>query len=591
MNTKNIDIDSITIRTFGWIQDPGKLENLKKTVQVFDKGSKMYRELYNNIIPSIENDESIKIKLLDALESDPLKISYRTLVGTGCSDRKNAKCDGLIQASIPGQRRPYIADWPADNFVRWAHAFGFIKYNYEDDTFEITKEGLEYSKSTDESKEEFLILENAIISYPPAVRILGLLGNGEHLTKYEIAKNLGFIGEEGFTSLPQNILLETLALASEKKEKNKIKNDWDGSTDKYTRMISGWLEKIGLVKKIPKSFTFNIGNEVYTETISHAYKITSNGLKALRRAQGVNKVERSTKLIFWEMLCSIKSRDKIYIRSRRSYIIKLLKESSTPLSLEKLKLKLQNLGFNDNEKTIQNDIQGLYNIGIQITQEMKGYKLKDNIQDFYIPKAITTELGKSELVELKDRLRDSLEFVSQDYLILLDLAFDGSQNRAFEMKTMELLVNEYGFKGLHLGGTNKPDGLAYTTFDENNFGVIIDTKAYSNGFNIPIAEADKMRRYVEENRVRDNTINPNEWWLKFPDNINEFYFLFISGKFIGEYDEKLKKIYRQTGNHGGVLNVVNLIIGAELIKSGKLKLEVLANKLLENKEVKFKLDK
>lgn len=587
MNEQDIDINNITIRTFGWIQDPGKFENLKRTVKVFDNESSLYRELRDNIIPKIENDESIKNRLVDALDKIPLKISYRNLVGTGNSDRKNAKCDGIIQAAIPGQRRPYIADWPADNFVRWAHAFGFIKYNYEDDTFEITAEGLKYSKSIDESNEELLILENAIISYPPAVRILGLLGNGEHLTKFEIAKNLGFIGEEGFTSLPQNILLETLAFTSDTKEKNKIKSDWDGSTDKYARMISGWMEKIGLVNRASKNFTVHIGNEVYNETISHAYKITTRGLKALRRAQGINKVERSSKLVFWEMLCSIKSRDRIYIRSRRSYIIKLLKESSIPLPLDKLKLKLGELGFNDSIKVIENDIKGLCNIGIQITEEMRGYKLKDNIEDFYIPRALITELSKSEIVELKDSLRDKLQFISQDYLILLDLAFDGTQNRAFEMKTMELLVNEYGFKGLHLGGTNKPDGLAYTTFKNDNYGLIIDTKAYSKGFSIPISESDKMRRYVEENNNRDKTINPNEWWTSFPTNVDEFYFLFISGRFIGEYDDKLKKIYKQTNIHGGVLNVVNLIWGAELIKSGRLTLEELSSKFLENSEIKF----
>lgn len=587
MDNKNINLSDIKVRTFGWIQDPGSFKNLKRTVQVFDIESELYNELRYNIIPKIDNLDEIKQTLINALDERPLKISYKNLVGSGTSKRANAKCDAIIQAAIPGQRRPYISNWPADNFIRWAHAFGFIKYIYECDSFEITEFGLAYSKSIDNGEKELEILQNAILSYPPAIRILDLLASGEHLTKFEMAKNVGFIGEGGFTSLPQNILLESLAATEDPKAKNSIKSDWDGSTDKYVRMICGWMEKVGFVNKIPKMFNVNIGTEVKQETIPHAYKITSNGLKALRRAQGINKVERTSKLVCWEMLCSIKSKDRIYIRTRRAYILKLLKESSVPLSSDKIKVKLNQLGLQDSIKTIENDIKGLCNIGIQIVQEMTGYKLKDRIRDFYIPTNFITELHKSELSELKENIRENLNFISEEYLILLDLAFDSDQNRAFEMKTMELFVNEYGFKGLHLGGTNKPDGLTYTRFKDNNYGVIIDTKAYSKGFNIPISESDKMKRYIDENKNRDKTINPTEWWSNFPQDINEFYFLFVSGKFIGEYDNKLKKIYKQTNTYGGALNVINLILGAERIKSGNLTLEEIPDRFLENSEITF----
>ena len=59
---------------------------------------------------------------------DPIHVSYR---------------DGQY-GIVEGQKRKFISDWPADNFVRWAHCLGFIQYNYEDDTFEITKKGLEW---------------------------------------------------------------------------------------------------------------------------------------------------------------------------------------------------------------------------------------------------------------------------------------------------------------------------------------------------------------------------------------------------------------------------------------------------------------
>ena len=42
--------------------------------------------------------------------------------------------------------------------------------------------------------------------------------------------------------------VRSLASSKDAKEKNKMKTDWDGSSDKYARMIAKWLEKLGLVK-------------------------------------------------------------------------------------------------------------------------------------------------------------------------------------------------------------------------------------------------------------------------------------------------------------------------------------------------------
>jgi hypothetical protein len=69
-----------------------------------------------------------------------------------------------------------------------------------------------------------------------------------------------------------------------------------------------------------------------------------------------------------------------------------------------------------------------------------------------------------------------------------------TQNRLFEMKTLELLTEVCGYQGLHLGGSRKPDGVIYTDKISDNYGVIIDTKAYSGGYNLPINQADGMQR-------------------------------------------------------------------------------------------------
>ena len=204
-------------RTFGWVQDPSDFRSLCDVVAVFDKNSDVHNRLLKRTIPELVEERDGRNRLLKALNEEPLNISYSDLVGTSFTPRSAARCNGIIQATVSGQVRPFIGDWPADNFVRWAHALGFVKYNYESDTFSITESGLELTHAKTEgydiNPEEKKILTTAVLAYPPAVRVLKLLSETEdtHLTKFEIGKNLGFVGEDGFTSLPQNILIRSLA--------------------------------------------------------------------------------------------------------------------------------------------------------------------------------------------------------------------------------------------------------------------------------------------------------------------------------------------------------------------------------------------
>ena len=578
-----IDVNNKTIRTFGWVQNPSNFESLKKVVAIFDNTSKTYNELKDKKIKKLVEERDGQKELLNALNANPLKIKYCNLVGTSFTPRSSARCNGIVQATVKGQRKEFIDDWSSDNFVRWAHALGFIKYNYDTDTFEITDVGRKYVQSEDDSNEESTILEEAMLSYPPVARVLTLLSNGEHLTKYEIGKKLGFVGEAGFTSLPLNVLIMTLATTDEPKEKNKIKTDWDGSSDKYARMISGWLVKLGLLVQRPKLVTVVFGVELYSETIGHAYMITDRGLKAVRRLLGINKVARVSKNVFWEMLAT-KGIDKNYIRTRRAYILKILIESNKVLTLEDIKGKLKLANINESINTIKDDINGLINTGINIKSETTGYKIYDSINDFIIPKTGDTEGIKSNISLLKDELRGQISHISHDYLSLIDLAFDSKQNRLFEMKVLELLVNEYGFKGRHLGGSRKPDGIVYSTTLEDNFGIIVDTKAYSEGYSLPISQADEMERYVRENSNRDEEVNPNKWWENFSEEVKKYYFVFISGSFKGKFEEQLRRLSMTTGVNGSAVNVVNLLLGAEKIRSGEMTIEELERAMFNNSE-------
>lgn len=557
------------------MQDPSDFDALYKVVSIFNENSDTYKELVEYKINELVEERDGKETLLKALKERPLKIKYQDLVGTSFIPRSSARCNGIVQATVKGQKRPFISDWPADNFIRWAQCLGFIKYNYFDDTFEITEIGLEFSNSLqDEEKNE--ILENALLSYPPAVRILNLLEDGSIKTKFELGKSIGFVGEDGFTSLPQDILVMTLATEDDVKEKNKLRTDTEGSSDKYARMIAKWLTKIGLLKQVSKSITVNIGNDTYTENIGQSYVITAKGIKALNKVRGKSKFKKIAKNISWEMLAT-KGADRDYIRTRRAYIVKILSESKNGLSLQEIRNRLEFYVISELFTVVKDDIEGLINIGLNINIINDRYYFEDEINDFVIPRITNDNSSKSDITIKKDELRENLDELSHEYLSLIDLSFDSNQNRLFEMKVIELLTKECNYKGLHLGGSRKPDGIVYTDNLSDNYGVIIDTKAYSKGYDLPISQVDEMTRYVEENNKRDTMRNSNEWWNNFSDNINEFYFTFISGEFKGNIDEKLSRISIATNRKGVAIAIISLLKLANEIKAKRMNLEKVKN--------------
>ena len=573
-------------RAFGWVQDPSNFRSLCDVVAIFDSNSQTHKNLIRIIIPKIIEKRDGRDKLIKTLQSTPLKIKYAELVGTSFTPRSMSRCNGIIQATVKGQGRDFIGDWPADNYVRWAHCFGLIKYNYTDDTFEITDKGLELATARetgeDLSNKEKELLVNAILAYPPAIRILTLLSETEdtHLTKFEIGQRLGFIGEDGFTSMPQKIFIRSLVNA-EPKERKSMKADWEGSSDKYARMIASWLEKLGLVKKIPKMITVSTAGKEYKETIGQAYVITANGITALRQAEGRSRHKRIAKNVCWEMF-STKGRDREYLRTRRAFVLKYLSENRKDVSALDITNYLKTVNLIENEKTVSDDIKGLQNIGINITEKNNKFKLDDMINDFIIP--LPQSLAQSDLAGTKEEVREKLLNLSHEYLALIDLAYDSKQNRLFEMETLDLLTEECNYQGLHLGGSRKPDGIIYTSENKCKYGVIIDTKAYSKGYNLPISQADEMERYIGENQTRNEKVNPNKWWDNFGVDINEFYFMFVSGHFVGNFKAQIERISRNKSVNGVALAVTNLILLAEAYKAGRFTHETIKNEIFNNSE-------
>lgn len=384
------------------------------------------------------------------------------------------------------------------------------------------------------------------------------------MTKFEIGCQLGFVGEAGFTSIPQNLILQGLSSATTPAERNKLLSDTEGTSDKYVRTIGAWLKSVKLVIQVPKSVTADLGYITYTDTIPQSYRITLEGKKILKYTTGSSKFKRIDKRVMWDMLAT-KPSDRNYLRNRRTYLIKYL--SSSYRSLNDITAHLQTKGMNEDTGVISDDIQGLVNIGINIGKKDNKYKIMDTIIGLDIPHSIkSTNISKSDISVLKDDIRTRLNHISHKYLVLINLEFDGSSNRNYELQTADLLTSELEFKGARLGDTRKPDVCVY--YGKN--GLIIDNKAYGKEYSLPIKQADEMMRYIEENQKRDKALNPNEWWKIFDDDVDKFNFAFVSGEFTGGFKDRLENINRRSSVNGAAINSVNLLLLAEEIKSGKM---------------------
>ena len=587
-------------RTFGWIQNPSSTETLRDILGLFVPDSQFHTYMVSERLPLLASadlfkDSNLYLEFQKILRANK-PIAYDVLKGQGAGggSRKLAKCSGLVQAAITGQqyktyeidgkstriKKPYTDDWTADGFIRWAVSLGFLDYNYTDDTCSITQSGISLVNAKD-TKEKNAILGQAFLAYPPVCRVLGLLLEHKHMTKFEIGAKLGFTDEAGFTSFPQNIWVQAYEECSDPDEKKTLRSDTEGSSDKYARMICNWLESIGWVNKRPKMVTEIFGSKTYQCEIASAFEITATGIIYYKKALGMSKSARTPKIVYREMLAS-KASDANYLRMRRALIIEFLANHKSK-TIEDIKAFLDSKGIQEKFTTIQDDLAGLINIGLDIETTENTYKLKDKILKL-IPyqKAISKEI--TDAVVVKDRARLRLHNINHKYLTLIDYAFSGKNNcTEFEVYTIDLLVNELSFNGIHLGGTRKPDGI----FNYQQKGIIIDNKAYSKGFTITRSMADEMVRYVQENNDRNPERNKTQWWQNFGDNVNHFNFVFISSLFKGEVKHMLNNIKQSTGVDGCVLTAENLLYFADAIKGGVVQRTDFINMFGRNEELVY----
>lgn len=565
------------LRAFGWVQNPSNLKTLKKVVQVFDSNSVQYKALRDGVVDDqIIYFIEIRNALLEKLNNGIAEFNYSELVGSGrdkhgkpTSNRKLQQAMALLQITILPQSvnttgKRYTDNWSSDGFLRWAVSWNFVSHDRETDIFTITELGRSFSQTEDGSAEETSILQKAILAYPPATQVLRILDSlNKPCTKFYIGNRLGFSGENGFTSYEESTMLDWLSNLYTLKEQKSLRTDVEGTSDKYARMIAGWLKQLGFVKQSSSKLMTDKGSI----TSFPVYQITAQGKHALKQSEGGSKNTKVTKFIKWEFLAT-KDSNANYLRTRRAYILKYLQETK---SFKVLLGKLSAIGFEDDVEIIKNDIQGLNNFGIWIELDDNKVILKDKINDFDIPDLQITQI----LVDIEKEKQKAYFLretnLSPRYIELLEIAFDPRRNRDFEVITAELLKIGYGLNAKVLGGGRRPDGVAYT----QNYGIIVDTKAYSNGYGKNISQADEMIRYIEDNQKRDINRNSVEWWKEFDEKIpsDSYYYLWVSGRFTGLFDEQLLYTSSQTNTNGGALEVEQLLWGADAVMKGNFDIE------------------
>lgn len=567
-------------RTFGWIQNPGDLKKLKRVVSVFQSGTPTHKWLTTERLPlllryNLISPEDYAIFQAE-LSKSGIEIGYTKLKGkgSGTSGRRNALCTGIIQSVIDAQaertytdsdglkvkmKKPYTDDWSADGYLRWALACGLLDYNNTTDTCKISSLGKRLALSLYNSKDEYETLTEALLSYPPVIRILSLLHENGAQTKFELGSRLGFIGELGFTSIPLEVFLQDYCSAPAPL-RAKIRSNLEGDSDKYARSIASWLVQMGWLSATQKNFSGTASLQVYS--------LTRAGERAIVKARGNSSNPRLARVVMFEMLSSNKAPNAEYLRLQRACLLKTL--SGTWKTLTQLQTTLENNGLPLSSSSISDHIAGLISIGLQIAERDGKYRLLDKITCLEIPAKLTG--SEDSVSKLKEVVRSKLRTVNHKYLVLLDLAYShksrkSAEAREFEIQTAELFTKELCFAGMRLGDSGRPDII----ISYGSHGTLIDTKSYRDGFNLDKGSADEMGRYILENMKRLPKVPANEWWRNFKTEVSDFTFLFVTSFLKGRFTAQLEYISRtHEGIKGAAINVANLLYLAEALKTSKL---------------------
>lgn len=583
-------------QTLGLGQDVSHdLTNIVKVAALFVKNSKICKDLQGD-----ENNEGrlkkvtldagapmdVYRELLGALEKE--KLTKKQLVSLKNLGRK-PYASGLIRAIFKGQRSVAIVDWAAQNYLSVAIGMGLVDLCYSDNYYFLTKFGKKAVELFDDGKTEELkdFMLNRLYEYPYAAWLIRLVNKNpsKSYTKFDLGENFGFIDEPGFISLPEDLYVDGILQAKSQNdvaEVKRIRENFESTSDKYMRWLAGVLVNYDLLKETKKTYSKKIGAKKYSVSLQ-AYKITYKGMQALNKVNGGSKYSRSKKRVRWEYLAPKVDNAKKR-KTSRALILKFLSEAPEGIDNVSLSNKINKIepSINSISEQVSDDIEGLNRLGIEIDIKGNKFVLKDKLFDFIIPVKKNFTFTSSCADKVKKTILPALKKLDHKYLQAVDIAYKkkttNTENTLLEILSTDLFVKEMNFNGFHLGGSNKPDGFAYTK--DKKIGLILDSKAYSSGFAVTKSSTDAMARYIRQyNKRNDNS----KWWINIPKDIKNTYFLYISSYYIGNYSKQLIDFEHGNEMEGGLAEIAKLILVAEKVKENFLNEEKATKNLLNDK--------
>lgn len=576
-------------RSYGLGQDASTdLLKIARVPALFVRDSAINSDLRNGRMLRVTNDAAVTQKLLELIDRDEISLAPNDLIGS----RTPRYADSLVQAVFDGQGQRFaIVNWAAENYVSLAVTFGLLDLDRTTDLYFITELGRQAVSLLDNEDLDSLtnFMQERLLEYPYAAWFMRFakkkLDEGQgSFSKFDAGAEFGFLDARGFGSLPVRTFEMALARATLAGDFDKVKtirSNYESTGDKYMRWIAGVLTNYGYLKKIQNvKKTVQYYGESVEIGVGLGYEITDEGLTVLRQFNGGSRYRRSIKRVRWEFFGP---KVDSTVKTRRALLLKYLQEAPTGLTtailLEKIQADYPDLLVNP--EMLDDDIAGFNNIGIEIVYNVASqkYELKDKVYDFDIPVLIGDTFSPDAAQVAKEKLRPLLQNVSHSYLYAIDLAFK-DKTTAKENAELEIISTQafdyFNYETKHLGGQRRPDGIA--TSSEENW--VIDTKAYHNGFSLTVNHTDAMVRYMRQADGQIQSDDANElWWRDLTPNVPARY-IYISSKFIGNYEAQNRSLMNVTGHEGSVAPVAKLLLLAELKLRDKLTKEQFIQELL-----------
>lgn len=564
-------------QTFGLGQDVSHdLIKIVKVPSLFFNDSKIVKKLRQGRLKKLTvgsgAPEEIYKELSAALGKN--KLTKKQLISLGANNGRKGFASGLIRALYPGQKSPVIVDWPAENYLSVAVGLGLVDYDYYEDVYTVSKLGEKAVTLLDQDKNDELrdFMLERLYEYPYAAWMIRLM-NGDRnkkFSKFDFGDNFGFIDEPGFISLPEDLYVDAMINAKAKGDKDemkKIRSNYESTADKYMRWLAGVLLEYGFIKKDKKEYKRTIDGKQVKINVP-AYSLTLDGVRALNKVNGGSRYKRSKKRVMWEYLAP-KADNAKKKKTSRALMLKFLAESTNGLDIDLLAQKINAVvpSIDIIPEQVKDDAIGLNRIGIEIEIAGDHLNLKESLYDFTIPVKKNHTFKSSKADQLKEKLLPVLHNLDHSYLQAIDIAYkkdtSKQENTQLEILSTNLFTKEMGYKGLHLGGGNEPDGFAY----DNTDGWIIDSKAYHEGFRLILSHTDAMGRYIKQYRDRSDS---SSWWKNLPINLLDTHFIYVSTYFVGNYESQLRDFEERNKINGSLMEICKLILLAERYKAGKL---------------------